>query len=54
MPKITLKFKEAVLKEYTVDKDTLTVGRAEDNDILIENLAVSGHHAKLVRHVFLG
>ena len=49
MPKLMLKFKEAILKEYSVDKETLTVGRAEDNDIMIENLAVSGHHAKLVR-----
>ena len=49
MPKLILRFKEAVLKEYSVDKETLTVGRADDNDIVIENLAVSGHHAKLVR-----
>lgn len=49
MPKLTLKFKESVLKEYNVDKGTLTVGRAEDNDLVIENLAVSGHHARLVR-----
>jgi len=49
MPKLTLKFKEALLKEYAVDKDTLTIGRAEDNDMMIENLSVSGHHAKLVR-----
>ncbi len=49
MPKLLVKFKEAVLKEYPVEKDALTIGRGEDNDIMIENLAVSGHHAKLVR-----
>jgi len=49
MPKLTLKFKEALLKEYNIDKASLTIGRADDNDIAIENLAVSGHHAKLVR-----
>lgn len=49
MPKLILKFKESVLKEFVFDKDTLTVGRADDNDIKIDNMAVSGHHAKFVR-----
>ena len=48
MPNITLKFKDNVLGRYLVDKGkSLTIGRRKDNDIVIENLAVSGHHAKI-------
>ena len=48
MSKVMLKFKEAVLKEIPLDKDTVTIGRNPGNDIHIDNLAVSGFHAKLI------
>jgi pSer/pThr/pTyr-binding forkhead associated (FHA) protein len=48
MSKVMLKFKEAVLKEIPLDKDTVTIGRNPGNDINIDNLAVSGFHAKLI------
>jgi len=48
MPTFTLKFKENVISEYRLEKgQSMTVGRREDNTICIENLAVSGHHAKI-------
>lgn len=48
MPNIILKFKDNVLDRYLVEKGkSLTIGRRKDNDIVIENLAVSGHHAKI-------
>jgi hypothetical protein len=50
MPVLTLKFQkdERKLGEYVLDKGgALTIGRLEDNDVVIENLAVSGHHAKI-------
>lgn len=48
MPNITLKFKDNIIGRYPVGKEaSLTVGRRKDNDIVIENLAVSGHHAKI-------
>jgi pSer/pThr/pTyr-binding forkhead associated (FHA) protein len=48
MPNITLKFKDNVLGRYLIHKGkSLTIGRRNDNDIVIENLAVSGHHAKI-------
>jgi len=48
MPNITLKFKDNILGRYPVEKGkSLTIGRRKDNDIVIENLAVSGHHAKV-------
>lgn len=49
MPKLLLKFNAAVIKEITWDKDALTVGRKPDNDIVIDNPAISGHHCKLVK-----
>lgn len=47
MPKLLLKFNAAVIKEILFDKPTLTLGRKADNDIVIDNPAVSGHHCKL-------
>jgi hypothetical protein len=45
MPKIFLKFNEQVLKEIPLDKPQFTIGRKPDNDLVIDNPAVSGHHA---------
>src|SRR5437016_5308145 len=47
MPKFLLKFNAAVIKEIPITKTELTVGRKEDNDIVIDNPAVSSHHAKI-------
>ncbi|MBF0344258.1 MAG: FHA domain-containing protein [Nitrospirae bacterium] len=49
MSKILLKFKDAVLKEFTLDKDILTIGRKPTNDIHVDNLAVSGVHARIFK-----
>jgi pSer/pThr/pTyr-binding forkhead associated (FHA) protein len=49
MTKIILKFKDAVLKEILVEKELITIGRKPDNDIEIDNLAVSGHHARIFK-----
>jgi len=47
MPKLLLKFNAAVIKEIPLDKPSLSVGRKSDNDIVIDNAAVSGHHCKI-------
>lgn len=47
MAKIILKFEAAVLKEIPLQKGSLSIGRSPGNDVVIDNLAVSGHHAKL-------
>jgi pSer/pThr/pTyr-binding forkhead associated (FHA) protein len=48
MPSLTLKFKENVIGRFPVLKGkSLTIGRRKDNDVVIDNLAVSGHHAKV-------
>ncbi len=47
MAKLYLKFEQAVLKEVTLAQGMVTVGRLPDNLIQVDNLAVSGHHAKI-------
>ncbi|MBF0607901.1 MAG: FHA domain-containing protein [Candidatus Magnetobacterium sp. LHC-1] len=49
MAKILLKFKDAVLKEFNLEKDVLTIGRKPTNDIHVDNLAVSGTHARIFK-----
>jgi pSer/pThr/pTyr-binding forkhead associated (FHA) protein len=50
MAKLILKLKDTVLKEIPIDKPQITIGRDRSNDIVIENLAVSRHHAKIFHH----
>lgn len=47
MPKLLLKFNAAVIKEIAMDKESIAIGRKADNDIVIDNPAISGHHCKL-------
>jgi pSer/pThr/pTyr-binding forkhead associated (FHA) protein len=48
MPKISLKFKGNVLADYHLPQGcSLRIGRKAGNDVVIENLAVSAHHAKI-------
>lgn len=48
MPILTLKFKNNVIADYRLEKGkSMTIGRRGSNDVVIENLAVSGHHAKI-------
>lgn len=49
MAKIFLKFNEQVLKEIPLENPQLTIGRKPDNDLVIDNPAVSGHHARVVK-----
>ena len=48
MAKLTLLFNDAVVSEHEIDKEQLTIGRKPDNDIQIDNLSVSGHHARVL------
>lgn len=49
MAKLILMFKDQVLKEFPFFKESMTIGRKPDNDIQIDNLAVSSRHAKIDR-----
>jgi pSer/pThr/pTyr-binding forkhead associated (FHA) protein len=46
--KLILSMDGAVLKEYVLNKERMTIGRKAHNDIQIDNLAVSGEHAAIV------
>jgi pSer/pThr/pTyr-binding forkhead associated (FHA) protein len=47
MAQLTLKFKEMALKELELAGDSKTIGREPGNDIIVENLLVSGYHARI-------
>src|SRR5436309_2363609 len=47
MAKLILKFDQSVLKEVPLTQGVITIGRLPDNSIHVDNLAVSGHHAKV-------
>jgi len=47
MPKIYISTDGVVIKELQLTKDRSTLGRRPYNDIVIDNLAVSGEHAAL-------
>ena len=47
MAKLYLKFDQSVLKEVTLSQSATTIGRLPDNTLQIDNLAVSGHHARI-------
>jgi len=47
MAKLYLKFEQAVLKEFPLSGGIINIGRLPDNNIQVDNLAVSGHHAKI-------
>jgi pSer/pThr/pTyr-binding forkhead associated (FHA) protein len=49
MAKLYLRFEQndQVLKEVSLTQATTTIGRLPDNSVQIDNLAVSGHHAKI-------
>ncbi len=48
MPILTLKFKDNTFKKYRLKKGvSVTIGRRDSNKIVIDNLAVSGNHAKI-------
>jgi len=47
MAKLILKYESAVLKEIPLKGQAISIGRTPGNDLVIDNLAVSGHHAKV-------
>jgi pSer/pThr/pTyr-binding forkhead associated (FHA) protein len=48
MPKLVLSLDGVVLREVTLTKDRTTIGRRSHNDVVIDNLAVSGEHAVMI------
>jgi len=48
--KILLRYKNELLKTFNIDKDEIAIGRLENNDIHIDNPAVSRQHARIIRN----
>ena len=48
MAKLILSMDNLMLKEITLTKERTTIGRKPQNDIQIDNLAISGEHAAIV------
>lgn len=49
MAKVILKFADKTIKDITLDRVVLTIGRNPENHIHIDNLAVSNFHAKILK-----
>lgn len=47
MAKLILKYEQNILKEVNLPQATFSIGRLPGNMLQIDNLAVSGHHAKI-------
>lgn len=47
MPKITIRLDASLIKEVSLVKKHTTLGRRPYNDVVLDNLAVSGRHARL-------
>lgn len=48
MAKLIMSLDGTVIREVPLDKERVTIGRKPQNDVQIENLAVSGEHARVV------
>lgn len=48
MAKIILSKDDSILREMTLSKERITIGRRPHNDIMIDDLAISGEHAVIV------
>jgi ABC-type multidrug transport system ATPase subunit len=46
-PKLTIAIAGQAPQEYTLDKERITIGRAEDNNIVVNSAIMSRHHAVL-------
>jgi len=49
MPRIVLTYNDKVIKEIPLTDAVVNIGRKADNDLVIDNLAVSSHHARIAK-----
>ena len=47
--KLVLKFKDTVISEYDLNQEETTIGRKEENEVHVDNLAVSSRHARILK-----
>ncbi|MDH5327388.1 MAG: FHA domain-containing protein [Gammaproteobacteria bacterium] len=46
--KLILTLDGEIIKEYVIDKESITIGRKHENDIQLNDLTVSGRHALII------
>ncbi|RJP26222.1 MAG: FHA domain-containing protein [Candidatus Abyssobacteria bacterium SURF_5] len=49
MIRLSIRFNGAVIQELEFDQDEITIGRNADNSVQIDNVTVSGKHARILR-----
>ena len=50
MPVINIHSSDGRISNFLIDKDEVTIGRSENNDIVLSDGSVSRHHAKIVKN----
>jgi pSer/pThr/pTyr-binding forkhead associated (FHA) protein len=45
--KLVLSFQGVQIQEYALDRPVLSIGRRDENDIVIDHMGVSGTHAQI-------
>jgi len=46
-PKLIISLKDEVVDEMPIEKEIITIGRSTDNDLCLDNLAISGYHSQI-------
>lgn len=49
MIRLSVRFNGTVIQESEFDQDEITIGRNADNAVQIDNVTVSGKHARIIR-----
>src|SRR5690606_26210757 len=47
MAEVIVKLGDTIVQRYRIEKDVVSIGRARDNDIVVENLSVSRAHSRI-------
>jgi len=47
MPKLIVSLDQKVIEEIPIEKEIITIGRRTDNDLCLDNLAISGYHSQI-------
>jgi len=46
-PKLIISLENKIVEEIPIEKEILTIGRRTDNDLCLDNLAISGYHSQI-------
>lgn len=49
MIKLMIKYESSFIKEFKTENDSVSIGRKAENDLVLDNPTVSGHHCKIYK-----